>query len=134
MAREDSAAGAGSSASSEAKAMRPIPIPHAERKRRRAKGSCRLSVPGCRLNPAPADEPTGSRERPDSLKSFTKYLRASVHNRFRDWDGDGNQLPPAGETACPTYFAKRLIQQGGAGGFACRSNGTINGRHLSEQI
>ena len=28
---------------------------------------------------------------------------------------------PAGETACPTYFAKRLIQQGGAGGFACRS-------------
>src|SRR5436309_4112248 len=36
---------------------------------------------------------------------------------------DGNQLPPAGETACPTYFAKRLIQQGGAGGFACRSNG-----------
>src|SRR5438093_13350503 len=35
----------------------------------------------------------------------------------------GNHLPPAGETACPTYFAKRLIQQGGAGGFACRSNG-----------
>src|SRR5205823_1845535 len=35
---------------------------------------------------------------------------------------DGNQLPPAGETACPTYFAKRLIQQGGAGGFACRSD------------
>jgi len=33
------------------------------------------------------------------------------------------KLPPAGETACPTYFAKRLIQQGGAGGFACRSNG-----------
>src|SRR5437867_2230989 len=30
---------------------------------------------------------------------------------------DGNQLPPAGETACPTF------QQGGAGGFACRSNG-----------
>src|SRR2546426_706063 len=28
-----------------------------------------------------------------------------------------------GETACPTHFAKRLIQQGGAGGFACRSNG-----------
>src|SRR5437667_11933298 len=37
---------------------------------------------------------------------------------------DGNQLPPAGErTACPTYSAKRLIQQGGAGGFACRSHG-----------
>src|SRR5207249_1683668 len=36
---------------------------------------------------------------------------------------NGNQLPPAGETACLTYFAKRLIQQGGAGGFACRSNG-----------
>src|SRR6059036_2211358 len=36
---------------------------------------------------------------------------------------DGNQLSPAGETACPTYFAKRLIQQGGAGGFACRSIG-----------
>jgi len=36
---------------------------------------------------------------------------------------DGNQLPPAGETASPTYFANRLIQQGGAGGFACRSNG-----------
>src|SRR5207247_2630855 len=35
---------------------------------------------------------------------------------------DGNQLPQAGETACPTYFAKRLIQQGGAGGFACHSN------------
>src|SRR5207253_731841 len=42
---------------------------------------------------------------------------------FSGLDGDGNQLPPAGETACPTYFAKRLIQQGGAGGFACRSNG-----------
>jgi len=28
-----------------------------------------------------------------------------------------------GEIACPTFFAKRLIQQGGAGGFACRSNG-----------
>src|SRR5947199_5471178 len=36
---------------------------------------------------------------------------------------DVNQLPPAGETACPTYFAKRLVQQGGAGGFACRSHG-----------
>jgi len=36
---------------------------------------------------------------------------------------DGNQPPAAGETACPTYFAKRLIQLGGAGGFACRSNG-----------
>src|SRR5436309_6060162 len=37
---------------------------------------------------------------------------------------DGNQLPPAGEpTACPTSFAKPLIQQGGAGGFACRSHG-----------
>src|SRR5438034_9237842 len=36
---------------------------------------------------------------------------------------DGNQLPPAGETACPTSFAKRLMQQGGAGGFACRSHG-----------
>src|SRR5947207_11227254 len=36
---------------------------------------------------------------------------------------DGNQLPPAGETACPIRFAKGLIQQGGAGGFACRSNG-----------
>src|SRR5437870_4449222 len=32
-------------------------------------------------------------------------------------------MATAGETACPTYFAKRLIQQGGAGGFACRSNG-----------
>src|SRR2546428_8355135 len=30
---------------------------------------------------------------------------------------------PPGKTACPTYFAKRLIQQGGAGAFACRSNG-----------
>jgi len=36
---------------------------------------------------------------------------------------DGNRLPPAGETACPTYFAKLLIQQGGAGGFACHANG-----------
>src|SRR5437870_488471 len=42
---------------------------------------------------------------------------------FGIWMSDGNQLPPAGETACPTYFAKRLNQQGGAGGFACRSNG-----------
>src|SRR5438309_6377990 len=42
---------------------------------------------------------------------------------FGIWMSDGNQLPPAGETACPTYVAKRLIQQGGAGGFACRSNG-----------
>src|SRR5213083_1877931 len=42
---------------------------------------------------------------------------------FGIWMSDGNQLPPAGETACPTYFAKRLIQEGGAGGFACRSNG-----------
>src|SRR5439155_13808890 len=41
---------------------------------------------------------------------------------FGIWMSDGNQLPPAGETACPTDFAKRLIQQGGAGGFACRSN------------
>src|SRR5437867_7099018 len=32
-------------------------------------------------------------------------------------------LDTPGETACPTYFAKRLIQQGGAGAFACRSNG-----------
>src|SRR2546426_7493074 len=30
---------------------------------------------------------------------------------FGIWMGDGNQLPPAGENACPTYFAKRLIQQ-----------------------
>src|SRR5439155_23131046 len=45
-------------------------------------------------------------------------------------DGDGNQLPSAGETACPTYFAKRLIQQGGAGGFACRSNGHNQRSHL----
>src|SRR5438094_8546132 len=29
----------------------------------------------------------------------------------------------ANRTACPTYSAKRLIQQGGAGGFACRSHG-----------
>src|SRR5437867_12998336 len=36
---------------------------------------------------------------------------------------DLNQLPPAGETACPTYFAKRLIQQGGARAFPCPSNG-----------
>src|SRR5437899_10719867 len=42
---------------------------------------------------------------------------------FGIWMSDGNQLPLAGETACPTYFAKRLIQLGGAGGFACRSNG-----------
>src|SRR5213594_1778350 len=42
---------------------------------------------------------------------------------FGIWRSDGNQLPPAGETACPTYVAKRLIQQGGAGGFACRSHG-----------
>ena len=42
---------------------------------------------------------------------------------FGIWRSDGNQLPPAGETACPTYFAKQLTQQGGAGGFACRSNG-----------
>jgi len=48
---------------------------------------------------------------------------------FGIWMSDGNQLPPAGETACPTYSAKRLIQQGGAGGFACRSNG-----HNVEQI
>jgi len=44
-------------------------------------------------------------------------MRAGCINRFQD------QLPPAGETACPTYFAKRFIQQGGAGGFACHSNG-----------
>src|SRR5881396_3664440 len=34
---------------------------------------------------------------------------------FGIWMSDGNQLPPAGETACPTYFAKRLIQQGKVG-------------------
>src|SRR2546427_8031816 len=50
---------------------------------------------------------------------------------FGIWMGDGNQLPPAGETACPTYFAKRLFQQGGAGGFACRSNG-LNQRSASK--
>src|SRR5437870_3677878 len=31
---------------------------------------------------------------------------------FGIWMSDGNQLPPAGETACPTHSAKRLIQQG----------------------
>jgi len=36
---------------------------------------------------------------------------------------DRNQLPLAGETACPTYAPNDLIQQGGAGGFACRSKG-----------
>src|SRR6266705_5199109 len=49
--------------------------------------------------------------------------RAGCITVFGIWMSDGNQLPPAGETACPTYFAKRLMQQGGAGGVACRSNG-----------
>src|SRR5439155_5662663 len=31
---------------------------------------------------------------------------------FGIWMSDENQLPAAGETACPTYFAKRLIQRG----------------------
>src|SRR6059036_2522428 len=38
-----------------------------------------------------------------------------------------NRLPP-------TYFAKRLIQQGGAGGFACRSNGHNQWSGSNEQI
>src|SRR5438094_5244210 len=52
---------------------------------------------------------------------------------FSGLDGDGNQLPPAGETACPTYFAKRLIQQDLKVGQAVSPAvlmATINGRHL----
>src|SRR5437773_2919799 len=45
---------------------------------------------------------------------------------------DGNHLPLAGETACPTYFAKRLIQQGKVGQAVSPAvpMATINGRHL----
>ena len=42
--------------------------------------------------------------------------------RFRDLDERWRSASTGRRTACPTYFAKRLIQQGGAGGFACRSN------------
>jgi len=48
-----------------------------------------------------------------------------VHNRFRDLDERWKSASTGrrNQTACPTYFAKRLMQQGGAGGFACRFNG-----------
>src|SRR5436309_14168518 len=46
-----------------------------------------------------------------------------VHNRFRDLDERWKSASTGRRTACPTYSAKRLIQQGGAGGFACRSHG-----------
>src|SRR5881275_1564471 len=48
-----------------------------------------------------------------SSKSVLSPERGALTGHFRKYL----------ETACPTYFAKRLIQQGGAGGFACRSNG-----------
>src|SRR5437773_11793938 len=53
----------------------------------------------------------------------TTRMPAWVHNRFRDLDERWRSASTGRRTACPTYFAKRLIQQGGAGGFACRSNG-----------
>src|SRR5947208_2060858 len=46
-----------------------------------------------------------------------------VHNRFRDLDERWKSASTGRRTACPTYSVKRLIQQGGAGGFACRSHG-----------
>ena len=49
------------------------------------------------------------------------------HNRFRDLDERWKSASTGRRTACPTYFAKRLIQQGGAGGFACRSHGHNQG-------
>src|SRR5213594_4331435 len=53
----------------------------------------------------------------------TTRMPAWVHNRFRDLDERWKSASTGRRTACPTYFAKRLIQQGGAGGFACRSHG-----------
>src|SRR5439155_21842374 len=47
-----------------------------------------------------------------SSKSVLSPERGALTGHFRKYL----------ETACPTYFAKRLIQQGVAGGFACRSN------------
>src|SRR5881296_393722 len=55
--------------------------------------------------------------------SRVPVLPVWVHNRFRDLDERWRSASTGRRTACPTYFAKRLIQQGGAGGFACRSNG-----------
>ena len=52
--------------------------------------------------------------------------REGVHNRFRDLDDRWKSASTGRRTtACPTYSAKRLIQQGGAGGFACRSHGQV---------
>src|SRR5947209_13576800 len=53
----------------------------------------------------------------------TTRMPAWVHNRFRDLDERWRSASTGRRNACPTYFAKRLIQQGGAGGFACRSHG-----------
>src|SRR5436309_601801 len=78
--------------------------------------------------PAPAYK-TGSRDSRSALPSTSWNTSGpTLRQRFGSpfallHVSTRNQLPPAGETACPTCFAKRLIQQGGAGGFACRSNG-----------
>src|SRR5438128_11859284 len=52
---------------------------------------------------------------------------------FGIWMSDGNQLPPAGETACPTYFAKRLINKVGQAVSPAVPMATTNGRHLYRQ-
>src|SRR5438094_2351561 len=52
---------------------------------------------------------------------------------FGIWMSDGNQLPPAGETACPTYFAKRLINKVGQAVSPAVPMATTNGRHLIDK-
>ena len=46
-----------------------------------------------------------------------------VHNRFRDLEERWKSASTGRRNRLPHLLAKRLIQQGGAGGFACRSNG-----------
>jgi len=46
-----------------------------------------------------------------------------VHNRFRDWMAMEISFHRQAKPPAPPTSPKRLIQQGGAGGFACRSNG-----------
>jgi len=75
-----------------------------------------------------ANRHSGQAHRPSSLfglanRKISTKIQAGVHNRFRDLDERWKSASTGRRTACPTYFAKRLIQQGGAGGFACRSHG-----------
>src|SRR5438046_4074999 len=56
---------------------------------------------------------------PGGMRTLVNFLRKPRKIMDERW----KSASTGRRTACPTYFAKRLIQQGGAGGFACRSHG-----------